>query len=105
MVQSLEFRKKSDDTDVTNHRKFEGFDLKSGPKPFLKCSRDQTFCFFVEQNSMDSSYWLWNKSQNYQVRYILTDHFLVRKRFDSLTPSFKSHFLLESFSLQNLLKF
>ena len=33
------------------------------------------FCFFVEQNLMDSSYILWNKFQDYQLRFILTNHF------------------------------
>ena len=33
---------------------------------------------------MDSSHMLWNKLQDYQVRLIVTDHFLV-KRFDGLT--------------------
>ena len=47
-------------------------------------SRVQISLLFLERNSMDSSYMLWNKFQDYQVRLILTDHFLV-KRFDSLT--------------------
>ena len=52
---------------------------------FKQCSRVQIFLgVFVERNSMDSSYMLWNKFQDYQVRFILTDHCLV-KRFDSLT--------------------
>ena len=42
------------------------------------------FCFFVERNSMDSSYMLWNKFQDYRVSFILTDHFLAR-RFGGLT--------------------
>ena len=33
---------------------------------------------------MDSSYMLWDEFQDYQVRFISTDHFLA-KRFDSLT--------------------
>ena len=35
-----------------------------------KRSRVQTFCFFVERHSMDGSYLLWNKFQDYQARYI-----------------------------------
>ena len=35
------------------------------------------FCFFVERNLTDSSYILWNKFQDYQLRFILTNHFLV----------------------------
>ena len=35
-------------------------------------------CFFVERNLMDSSYVLWNKFQDYQVKFILIDHFLVK---------------------------
>ena len=30
-------------------------------------SRVQIFCYFVEQNSMESFYVLWNKFQDYQV--------------------------------------
>ena len=33
---------------------------------------------------MNSSYMLWNKFLDYQIRFILTDQFLV-KRFESLT--------------------
>ena len=29
------------------------------------------------KNLMDSSYILWNKFQDYQIRFILTNHFLV----------------------------
>ena len=39
---------------------------------FKQCSHVQIFLFFVEQNLMDSSYILWNKFQDYQLRLILT---------------------------------
>ena len=42
-----------------------------------QCSHVQIFYFFVERNLMDSSYILWNKFQDYQLRFILTNHFLV----------------------------
>ena len=42
---------------------------------FKQCSHVQIF--FVERNFMDSSYILWNKCQDYQLRYILTNHFAV----------------------------
>ena len=35
------------------------------------------FCFLVELILMDSSYILCNKFQDYQLRFILTNHFLV----------------------------
>ena len=35
------------------------------------------FCFFAERNLMDSSYILWNKFQDYKLRFILTNHILV----------------------------
>ena len=35
------------------------------------------FCFFVEGILMDSSYILWNKFQDYQRIFILTNHCLV----------------------------
>ena len=46
---------------------------------FLKqCSRVQIFfCFFVERIRIDGSYILWNKFEDYQVKFILTNHFLV----------------------------
>ena len=44
---------------------------------FKQCSHVQIFCFFVEQNLMDSSYILWNKFHDYQLRFILTNQFLV----------------------------
>ena len=42
-----------------------------------QCSHFQIFCFFVERNFMDNSYMLWNKFQDYQLKFILTNHFLV----------------------------
>ena len=42
---------------------------------FKQCLHVQIFFRFVERNLMDSSYILWNKFQDYQVRLILTDHF------------------------------
>ena len=36
------------------------------------------FCFFVERNNMDSSCTVWNKFQDYQVTFILTDHFFSK---------------------------
>ena len=44
---------------------------------FKQYSRVQIFFFFVERILMDSSYILWNKFQAYQLRFILTNHFLV----------------------------
>ena len=35
------------------------------------------FCNFVERNLMDSSCMLWNKFQDHQLGFILTNHFLV----------------------------
>ena len=45
---------------------------------FKQCSRIQIifFAFFVERKSRNNSYMLWNKFQDYQVRFTLTDHFL-----------------------------
>ena len=57
--------------------KFEGFHRESRPRPFKQCSRVQIFCFFVGRILMDISYILWNKFQDYQLRFILTNHFLV----------------------------
>ena len=42
-----------------------------------QCSRVQIFSFFVERILMDRSYILWNKCQDYQLRFILTNHSLV----------------------------
>ena len=42
------------------------------------------FYFLVDRKSRANSYILWNKFQDYQVRFTLTDHFLI-KRFDDLT--------------------
>ena len=42
---------------------------------FKQCSCVQIFCFFVERFLMDSSYILWNKFQDYQLRFILTNQF------------------------------
>ena len=45
---------------------------------FEQCSHIQIFfCFFVERILMDRSYILWKKIQDYQLRFILTNHFLV----------------------------
>ena len=44
---------------------------------FKQRSPVQIFCFFVEQILMDSFYILWNKFQDYQLIFILTNHFLV----------------------------
>ena len=45
---------------------------------FKQCSHVRIFfCFLVERNLMDSYYILWNKFQDYQLRFILTNHFLV----------------------------
>ena len=59
--------------------KFEGFGRKSRPRPFQTMFPSSAFffAFFVERNLMDSSYILWNKFQDYQLRFILTNHFLV----------------------------
>ena len=43
---------------------------------FTQCSHVQIF-FLVERNLTDSSYILWNKFQDYQLRFILTNQFLV----------------------------
>ena len=42
---------------------------------FKQCSRVQIFCFFVERILMDSSYILWNKFQDYQVRFYFNKPF------------------------------
>ena len=42
---------------------------------FKQCSRFQIF--FVEGILMDNSYVLLNKFRDYQLRFILTDHFYV----------------------------
>ena len=34
------------------------------------------FCFYVERKIMDSCYMSWNKFQDYQLRFILINHFL-----------------------------
>ena len=44
---------------------------------FKQCFQVQIFVAFVERNLMDSSYILWNKFQDYQPRFILTNHVLV----------------------------
>ena len=43
---------------------------------FKQCCRVQIFLLFVERILMDSSHILWNKFQDYQLRFILTNHFL-----------------------------
>ena len=42
---------------------------------FKQCSRVQIFCVFVERMFIASSYILWNKFQDYQLRFISTNHF------------------------------
>ena len=37
---------------------------------FKQCSHIQIFSLFVERNLMDSSYIVWNKFQDYQLRFI-----------------------------------
>ena len=37
---------------------------------FKQCSHVQIFWLFVERNLMDGSYILWNKFQDYQLRFI-----------------------------------
>ena len=45
---------------------------------FKQCSRVQTsFAFFVEQIIMGSSYILWNKFQDYQLRFIFNKRFFA----------------------------
>ena len=44
---------------------------------FKQCSAFRFFCFFVERILLDSSYILWNKFQDYQLRFILTNHLLI----------------------------
>ena len=56
---------------------FEGSDRESGPRPFLTMFSRSDFAFFVERNLMDNCHVLWNKFQDYQLRLILTNHFLV----------------------------
>ena len=41
---------------------------------YKQCSHIQTLCFFVERILMDDYYILWNKFQDYQLRFILTNH-------------------------------
>ena len=67
--------KKLDVTNVSKTPNFEGFDSKSHSKPFKQCSRVQIFCFFAERSLMHSSYMLWNKFQDYRIRFVLTNHF------------------------------
>ena len=44
---------------------------------FKQCSRVQIFLLFCRTKPyMDSSYTLWNKFQDYQLRFILTNQFL-----------------------------
>ena len=42
---------------------------------FKQCSRVEIFLLFVELILMDSFHILWNKFQDYQLRFILTNHF------------------------------
>ena len=45
---------------------------------FKQCSQVQFFfALFVKRNLMDSSYILWNNIQDYQLKFLLTNHFLV----------------------------
>ena len=67
---------------LKNPKNLKGLIVNLVPGLFKQCSHAQIF--FVERNNRDSSYILWNRFQDYQVNFILTDHFLV-KRFDSLT--------------------
>ena len=54
------------------------YDRESRSIPFLNnVPAFRLYCFFVERNPMDSSYMLWNKFQDYQLRFILTNRFLV----------------------------
>ena len=79
------FVNKLDVTNVNNHVNLKDSTVNLVLSLFKQCSRVQIFfCFFVERNSMHSSYMLWNKFQDYHIRFILTDHFLVR-RFDGVT--------------------
>ena len=55
----------------------KGLTVNLVPGLFKQCSLVQIFFFFVERILMDSSYILWNKFQDYQLRFILTKHFLV----------------------------
>ena len=70
------FVKKLDVTDVYKTSKFEGFDRESCPGPFKTMFPRSDF--FIERILMDSSYILWNKFQDYQLKFILKKkHFLV----------------------------
>ena len=57
-------------------QKFEEFDRKSRPRPFQTMfPGSDSFAFFVERRSMDTSYIFWNKFQDCQVIFISTDYF------------------------------
>ena len=59
------------------HQNLKGLTVNLTLGVFKQCSRVQIFYFFVERILKDSSYILWNKFQDYQLRFILTSHFLV----------------------------
>ena len=62
---------------VVKNRNLKGLTMNLVLGLYKQCSRIEIFCFFVERMLMDSSYILWNKFQDYQVRFILRNHFLV----------------------------
>ena len=59
----------------TKPQNLKGFTMNLVQGLIKQCSHIQIFCFFVERNLMDSSHMLWNKFQDYQLRFILTNHF------------------------------
>ena len=71
------FVRKLNVTDVYKIPKFAGFDRESRPRPFKQYSHVQIYLLFCRTKLMDSSYILWNKFQDYRLRFILSTQFLV----------------------------
>ena len=70
------FVKKIDVTNVKKPQNLKGLTVNPAPGLFKQCFRFQiVFCFFVGRILMDSFYILWNKFQDYQLRFIFTNHF------------------------------
>ena len=66
-VKGLKFRLKSWMLPMFKNSKFEGFDRECCRRPFKTMF---LFAFFVERVLMISSHMLWNKFQDYQLRFI-----------------------------------
>ena len=76
-VRSLKFRLKNWVYRCLKNQNFKGLTVNLVHSLFKQCFHVQILFFFVERNLMGSSYILWNKFQDYQLRFILTNHFLV----------------------------